>query len=1164
VKWSFNWQTYVTDDPTLPGSNVSRYLPAGGAYYYSGYNAGTGRFTAQTDDGSVLALSSQSPVSYKRQLADGSTEIYSQSDGSTSYPRNIYLSDVVDAQGNDMHFNYDGQHRLTSLTDAAGRQTTFSYGLSSFPTRVTAITDPFGRSATLAYDSSGRLTGITDVIGITSNFHYDANSLVDSMTTPYGTTTFAYTAPGASGPPRFLDVTDPLGNHEREEWLEPAPIAASDPANTVPTGMPLAPENNYLQYRDSFHWDKDQYVAAGCAVSGGCDYTKARDTHFAHYGSLKSSTVESIKQPLENRVWYQYPGQTDSFHSGSFNQPIAIARVLDDGTTQLTSIAYDASNYFLTTQAVDPIGRTTNFAYANGVDLQAVGQKAANGSAVTLTQFIYDYRHRPIYRFDASGQVTTYGYNAAGQLVSSTDPLGHTTQFQYNTTGDLTHIVDANGITVESRSYDAFDRIASVTDSQGWSVSYVYDNADRLTAATYPDGTADKFNYDKLDLASYTDRLGREWSYSHDANRNLTAITDPTKHQALLGYTNEGHLKSLSDGNTNVTSWAYDIEGRPTSKSYADNSLVTYTYETTTSRLKSQTDALNQTKQYAYAADNRLLGISYLNAVNPTAGVTFTYDPWFPRITTMTDGTGTTQYSYIPVGSAGALRVLQETGPPTGRSINYTYDALGRLASRTVSGAGAESFQYDNLGRVASHTSDLGTFTFTYLGETPQTTQRSLSGSILSTQWSYLPNSGDRRLKEIDNFGLSAGQYSNFQITSDSAGNSKGVTVASDATTGYPVVSSQAATYNNLNQLTNLSGQPLTYDADGNLLSDGTRNYSWDAENRLIAISYPGQTGKQTAFSYDGLGRRFSLASTPVGGGSVVTTNYVWCGLSPCQARDQSGTPIREYLAEGEYMPATSQPLYYGIDQIGSVRRVFVSSSSAPAYDYDEYGVPLQATAPLTDAGYAGMVLNQDSGLNLTLHRAYDPVGAHWLSRDPLGEISSGGANLYAYVEGNPATLTDPYGLCWNWPNLPPWVKNHPYLTGGAVIAIGTVTVTTICVFGGCEVAAVAGAAEGADALIGGAQSALARTLLSDQLAAESAASPFTETGELTDEAIAQSKEIMTPEELNNPDIPSGYSKYSTQTYQSPSGDFQTHYYMNSNTGDVYYGSDYKAVFNRP
>ncbi|MFP3374733.1 hypothetical protein, partial [Pseudomonas sp. SIMBA_068] len=73
--------------------------------------------------------------------------------------------------------------------------------------------------------------------------------------------------------------------------------------------------------------------------TGGCDYTKARDTHFAHVpgvAATKSTTIESMKYPLENRVWFVYPGQTQSVYAGSYSSPIATGRVLDDGSTQLT------------------------------------------------------------------------------------------------------------------------------------------------------------------------------------------------------------------------------------------------------------------------------------------------------------------------------------------------------------------------------------------------------------------------------------------------------------------------------------------------------------------------------------------------------------------------------------------------------------------------------------------------------------------------------------------------------------------------------------------------------------------------------------------------------------------------------------------------------------
>lgn len=1013
-KWTLNWLSYVTDDPTLAGATVSRYMRGGSGFYYDSYDSKTGRFRAQDTDGAVLVLKSQSPVTYELQLPDGSVETYSASDGSTSYPRNIFLSSVADPQGNKLLFNYDAQRRLTSLTDATGRQTTFSYEMTAQPLQVTKITDPFGRSAVLGYDNSSRLTSITDIIGLKSQFTYDANSLVSALTTPYGTTNFAYTAPGASGPPRFAEATDPLGNHERVEWLEPSSNPASDPSNTVPQGMPLSPTNNFLNYRNSFYWDKDAYVAAGCTPTGGCDYTKARNTHFLHFnGAIKSTTIESIKEPLENRVWFGYPGQTTSSNVGTYSEPSAVGRVLDDGTTQLSKTSYDSTGLYNPTQLTDPLGRTTIFSYSNGIDLAAVSQKTANGNVTTIAQYSYNTKHRPITSVDAAGQLSLYTYNPAGQILTAINPLGHKTQYQYTATADLSTVINANNANAVTYTYDAYARVATMTDSEGWTVAYSYDAADRMTRALYPDGTSEDYTYDKLDLVAYRDRLARTWRYSYDANGNMTASTDPSGKQTLYSYSGEGRLLSMTDPDNNVTSWTYDVQGRPTTKKYADNSTVTYTYETTTSRLKSQTDALGQVKQNGYALDDRLSSISYLNAVNPTPNVSYAYDPYFPRLASMTDGTGTTQYSYGAVGDLGALQLKETSGPLANSNIDYTYDELGRVVSRTVQGSVAETYSYDTLGRPVSHGSALGSFTMSYLGQTGQITQRALTGTTLQTNWSYLNNLGDRRLREIANTGLTSGKYSTFDYVTNAEDMITGTTESSDAATVYPTVLTQTAAYNNLNQLTTLSGQSRTYDAVGNLTADGTRTFSWDAENRLVGISYPGQTGKATSFTYDGLSRRIAIANTPVGGGTAVTVSYVWCGSDICQARDATNAVTRQYIAEGEYVPGSpGQSYYYGIDRIGTVRRVFASTGSTPAYAFDPYGVPLQGATPLTDFGYAGMFQEQASGLALTQFRAYDPNAGRWLSRDPLEEQSDDGTNLYAYVMGNPVTFTDPLGLC--------------------------------------------------------------------------------------------------------------------------------------------------------
>jgi YD repeat-containing protein len=332
-KWTLSFLTYIQDDPRSAGSNVTRYAAGGGSVAYTGYNATTKAFTAETRNAAVLTQTSGSPIVYTRSFPDGHQEIFSASNGANTFPRRIFLTQIIDPAGNALMLNYDAQLRLISITDATARNTTFSYELSAQPLLVTTITDPFGRSAHLSYDASGRLIQITDVLGLTSQFTYDAASIINALTTPYGTTRFAY-SDSSSNPTgdvtRYLNATDPLGNTERMEYRVGAPGSPySDPAATVPTGMNTY--NAYLYYRDSFHWDKHAYaVAAG-------NYTMARNIHWAHWGqnqNYTSETIESSKNPLENRVWFNYEGQAAPYLSGTYDKPTAIGRVLDDGTTQ--------------------------------------------------------------------------------------------------------------------------------------------------------------------------------------------------------------------------------------------------------------------------------------------------------------------------------------------------------------------------------------------------------------------------------------------------------------------------------------------------------------------------------------------------------------------------------------------------------------------------------------------------------------------------------------------------------------------------------------------------------------------------------------------------------------------------------------------------------------
>jgi RHS repeat-associated protein len=101
----------------------------------------------------------------------------------------------------------------------------------------------------------------------------------------------------------------------------------------------------------------------------------------------------------------------------------------------------------------------------------------------------------------------------------------------------------------------------------------------------------------------------------------------------------------------------------------------------------------------------------------------------------------------------------------------------------------------------------------------------------------------------------------------------------------------------------------------------------------------------------------------------------------------------------------------------------------------------------------------------------------------------------------------------------------------------------------------------------GAAQSALAGPALARQLqyeiAHEAASSAFTAEGFLTEETLAGSSEIIAPGEIGNANVPAGFSKYTTKSFPSPSGKFQVHFYMNKATRELFYGLDYKSVFNK-
>ena len=90
------------------------------------------------------------PPRYERRLPNCTVEVFTFPDSGPATPyRRIFLTQVVDPQGQTLTFTHDGTLRLVAVTDALGQVATLAYADSVDPLRITPVTDPFGRSAVL-------------------------------------------------------------------------------------------------------------------------------------------------------------------------------------------------------------------------------------------------------------------------------------------------------------------------------------------------------------------------------------------------------------------------------------------------------------------------------------------------------------------------------------------------------------------------------------------------------------------------------------------------------------------------------------------------------------------------------------------------------------------------------------------------------------------------------------------------------------------------------------------------------------------------------------------------------------------------------------------------------------------------------------------------------
>jgi RHS repeat-associated protein len=360
----------------------------------------------------------------------------------------------------------------------------------------------------------------------------------------------------------------------------------------------------------------------------------------------------------------------------------------------------------------------------------------------------YDLLNRTKTIKDGLGNVTSYEYDPAGNVVKETDPTGHvkeygydglnrltsvklaigTWHYEYDGQSNLVKMTDANNHSTHytfdkknqliketdplgksvSYSYDASGNLTQRNDPNGNVVSYKYDELDRLIEKSYP-GNIDKYSYDESGnlISAYNNHIA--YSFDYD-NLNRLLRKNILTWNKSLSYTYDavGNRKTMTDHDGGVTTYTYDNNNRLTSLTNPTNLTTTFSYDAG-GRIKKQTNGNGTFTTYHYDTAGRM--DSLINWKNNTEKISFFYYTFdsFGNRKTMTDKRGLNTYTYDSAyrltnvvyadGSTEGF-TMDGSGNRTqriknGLTTNYSYNAADQIQT-----AGPTSFTFDANGNT--------------------------------------------------------------------------------------------------------------------------------------------------------------------------------------------------------------------------------------------------------------------------------------------------------------------------------------------------------------------------------------------------------------------------------------------------------------------------------
>lgn len=645
-----------------------------------------------------------------------------------------------------------------------------------------------------------------------------------------------------------------------------------------------------------------------------------------------------------------------------------------------------------------------------------------------------------------TGIRTANTYDANGNLVRSyvIDSMDGTCMMDSHQsyTADGNHVAtktDARGKVVTYETDLAKDTLTKVTDPNGQSVNYTYDSRMRVIGTS---ATADGGNYkntytyekDRLKTVAHnttSDTPDVTYTFDYDEFGNPTTVKVGNQVLSTNVYTDTGDrtLMRVEYGNGGKVHYTRDDFRRVTGIHYDDATEPRFTYDYGANGQAAYVkDAeLGRTVWTEYDTSERPIRTHLMESVTSTSTgtpkytSTLGYDEFgnvaFFKEKVNNSASYETTYAYDVENRPTQLRYGADN-----RKVNYIYDPIGRLATRTLTGTApyATTYQYvapDNTDGITttplvqSITQNGQNFSYTYdnVGNITSVTRNGLTTTYEYDSLGQLTRVNDPH----------AGKSTMYLY--DCGGNMTGYLSApyTLAPTLEGVNETVFYTYGDSNwkdKVTAIGGKAITYDTIGNPLTYDGWTFTWKAGRMLASMV---KTGTNAQFTYDHNGLRIKKV---VNG---VTTNYTLNGNNIVHMTQGSNDLHFYYDAQGK--PAMVR--FNGTDyfyiynlQNDAVAIVDTNGTQVVEYGYDAWGNPISKTGTLAATlgtlnpfRYRGYVYDEETGLYYLRNRYYKPAWRRFINADNHDLLSQfretlGNKNLYEYCNNNPLNKLDSTG----------------------------------------------------------------------------------------------------------------------------------------------------------